>query len=73
MQTLSYPINLNNAELAQMYFIYGLANGNVTETRSIYQERYSKRKIQSKGTFKRLPAELCEMCSLNKYAEHSVR
>lgn len=64
---------MNNAELAQMHFIYGLADGNAAEARRIYQERFPNREIPSERTFTRLHARLCETGTLTAHAERVGR
>lgn len=64
---------MNNRELAEMHFIYGLADGNAAEARRLYHERYPDRDIPAERTFTRLHARLCETGSLNKHAERPGR
>lgn len=58
--------NFTNTEMANMHFIYGLANGNAEEARRIYQDRYPNIVIPCAKTFRTLHARLCETGSLNK-------
>lgn len=64
---------MNNSELAQMHYIYGLADGNAALARRLYQERFPDRDIPTERTFARLHARLCETGSLTAHAERSGR
>lgn len=64
---------MNNAQLAQMHFVHGLADGNVAEPRRIYQEQYPKRQISSERTFIQFNARLCKTRCLNKHTESPGR
>lgn len=50
----------NNAHLADMHFVYGLADGNAREARRIYQERYPNRVLPAAKTFTNLHRRLAE-------------
>lgn len=49
-----------NEEMAQMHFLYGLANGNSLEARRLYAERYPERRLPCSETFTRLHIRLQE-------------
>lgn len=41
----------SNIKLADMYYVYGLADGNGEQVRGIYQKRYPNRVFPDSGTF----------------------
>lgn len=43
--------NFTNAEMANMVFVYGLADGNALQARRIYEERYPQRVTPCSATF----------------------
>jgi Helix-turn-helix domain (DUF4817) len=59
-----------NQEMAQMHFMYGLANGNAGEARRLYAERFPNRRIPCPRTFTRLHLRLEETGS---FAESKIR
>lgn len=50
----------NNAYLADMHFVYGLADGNAREARRIYQERFPNRVLPAAATFTNVHRRLAE-------------
>ncbi|KAL1489599.1 hypothetical protein ABEB36_013548 [Hypothenemus hampei] len=42
---------LHETEMAVMYYVYGLADGNAMEARPIYQERHLNRALPDSRTF----------------------
>lgn len=59
-------VNYTNAEMAQMHYVYGLADGNATEARRIYQERYPNRALPDSRTFSNIHRRLGETGSFKK-------
>lgn len=55
-----------NQEMAQIHFMYGLANGNAREARRLYAERFPNRRIPCPETFTRLHLRLEETGSFAK-------
>lgn len=53
-------VNFTNAELADMHYTYGLADGNALRARRIYQERYPNRVIPDARTFSSIHRRLQE-------------
>ena len=53
-------VNYTNAEMADMHFVYGLANGNSYEARRIYQQRYPRRLVPCAETFSNIHRRLAE-------------
>lgn len=49
-----------NAEMADMHFVYGLANGNSYEARRIYQQKYPRRLVPCAETFTNIHRRLAE-------------
>lgn len=49
---------LTNAEMANMHFLYGLANGNALEARRLYAERYPENHLPCSQTFTMLHLRL---------------
>lgn len=64
----STMVNFTNAEMADMHFVYGLANGNAFEARRIYEDRYPQRVIPDPRTFTNLHRRLHENGSFKKDA-----
>ena len=56
----------SNQEMAQMHFMYGLANGNALEARRLYAERFPNRRVPCSETFTRLHLRLEETGSFAK-------
>ncbi|GFV86098.1 uncharacterized protein TNCV_670951 [Trichonephila clavipes] len=46
--------------MADIHFIYGVADGNALETRRLYGERFSSRRLPNRKTFERLHRHLRE-------------
>lgn len=59
-------VNYTNAEMAAMHYVYGLADGNATEARRIYQERYPNRALPDSRTFSNIHRRLRETGSFKK-------
>ncbi|KAJ4428878.1 hypothetical protein ANN_25871 [Periplaneta americana] len=55
----------SNQELAEIYFMYGKADGNAALARRLYQERYPQRQCPDRKTFVRLHYHLCEYGKFN--------
>lgn len=55
-----------NMEMADMHFVYGLADGNATEARRIYQEKYPQRPIPCAKTFSNIHRRLQETGTFSK-------
>ncbi|KAJ4427441.1 hypothetical protein ANN_25064 [Periplaneta americana] len=55
----------SNQELAEIYFMYGKADGNAALARRLYQERYPQRQCPDRKTFVRLHYRLCEYGKFN--------
>lgn len=55
-----------NQEMAQIHFMYGLANGNAREARRLYAERFPNRRIPCEKTFINLHLRLEETGSFAK-------
>lgn len=49
-----------NEEYACMHFMYGLADGNASRARRLYQERYPTRRLPDRKTFEGVHRRLCE-------------
>lgn len=58
--------NYTNSEMADMHFIYGLANGNAREARRLYMERYPNRLIPNHRMFPNIHRRLVETGTFNK-------
>lgn len=58
--------NFTNSEMADMHFIYGLANGNAREARRLYMERYPNRIIPNHKIFSSIHRRLVETGTLKK-------
>lgn len=59
-------VNYTNPEMASMHYVYGLADGNATEARRIYQERYPNRVLPDSRTFSSIHRRLHETGSFDK-------
>ncbi|KAJ4432171.1 hypothetical protein ANN_20787 [Periplaneta americana] len=55
----------SNQELAEIHFMYGIADGNAALARRLYQERYPQRQCPDRKTFVRLHYRLCEYGKFN--------
>lgn len=55
-----------NSEMAEMHFMYGLANGNAREARRLYMERYPNRVIPNQRIFSNIHRRLVETGCVNK-------
>lgn len=58
--------NYTNAEMADMHFMYGRANGNSLEARRLYAEMHPQRVIPHHTIFARLHQRLCERGTFQK-------
>lgn len=58
--------NYTNSEMADMHFIYGLANGNAREARRLYMERYPNRMIPDHRIFSNIHRRLGETGTFKK-------
>lgn len=56
-----------------MHYIYGFANGNITQVCQVYQEGYPNKEIPSEITLLRTHAGLCKIRSLKKYNQRPDR
>lgn len=65
--------NYTNSEMAEMHFIYGLANGNSREARRLYMERYPNRMIPNHRMFSNIHSRLVETGTLNKNTHDAGR
>jgi Transposase. len=63
----------SNAELTDMHFMYGRANGNATEARRLYVDAYPNRQIPSQRMFGRIHQRLRDTGSLSKQCHLSGR
>lgn len=63
----------SNAELADMHFMYGRANGIATEARRLYVEAYPNRQIPSHRMFGRIHQRLRDTGSFSKQCHLSGR
>lgn len=59
-------VNYTNTEMAVMHYVYGLADGNATEARHIYQERYPNRALPDSRTFSNIHRRLSETGCFHK-------
>ncbi|KAJ4433473.1 hypothetical protein ANN_15776 [Periplaneta americana] len=55
----------SNQELAEIYFMYGKADGNAALARRLYQERYPQRQCPDRKKFVRLHYRVCEYRKFN--------
>lgn len=55
-----------NAEMTDMHFIYGLADGNSREARRLYLERFPNRNVPDRKTFQSIHQRLHETGSLKR-------
>ena len=53
-----------NAELADMHFVYGLADGNARQAQRLYEERFPHREVPDQRHFQRLHQRLRETGNL---------
>lgn len=65
--------NYTNSEMAEMHFIYGLANGNAREARRLYMERYPNRIIPDHRIFSNIHRRLVETGTFNKNSNDAGR
>jgi hypothetical protein len=61
-------ITYSNQELANMNFMYGLADGNAVVVHRLYQERYPGQKCPHRKTFVRFHRHLCEQRNFEPHA-----
>ena len=54
------PEDYTFAEMADINFFYGRANGNAHEARRLYQETFSNRRLPCSRTFSRIAQRLLE-------------
>lgn len=59
-------VNYSNAEMADMHYVYGLADGNAEEAKRIYHERYPNRNLPDSRTFSNIHRRLVETGSVRK-------
>ncbi|XP_066253696.1 uncharacterized protein, partial [Euwallacea similis] len=59
-------LNYTNQEMANMVFVYGLADGKCLAARRIYMERFPNHQAPNHQTFKNLFQRLCDTGSLLK-------
>lgn len=58
-------VNFTNAELADIHYMYGLADGNTTEARRLYQVRFPNRVTPDRRTFSNVHRRLRETGTFN--------
>lgn len=61
-------VQFTNTEMADMHFVYGMAQGNCREAVRIYQERYPHRMVPNRKTFARIHERLCESGTFQRSA-----
>ena len=59
------------AELADMHFVYGVADGNAVEARRVYEERFPGREVPDRRLFQALHQRLRETGAL-RVSLHSI-
>jgi len=64
--TILIMVNYSNAEMAEMHFVYGVADGNAELARRIYHERYPNRDLPDSRTFSNVHRRLVETGSVRK-------
>ncbi|GFX82147.1 uncharacterized protein TNCV_4398061 [Trichonephila clavipes] len=52
-----------NQEMANIHFMYGIADGNALEARRLYEERFSSRRLPNRKTFEHLHRHLKDTSS----------
>lgn len=61
-------VQFTNAEMTDMHFVYGMAQGNSRAARRIYQERYPHRLVPNRQTFVRIHRRMCESGTFQRLA-----
>lgn len=59
-------VSYSNLELADMHYVYGLADDNGENTKRIYHQRYPNRGLPDSRTFSNFPRLLMETGTVRK-------
>lgn len=59
-------VNYTNAEMADMHYVYGLADGNAEQARNLYNQRFPNRILPNRQTFSSIHRRLAESGTFRK-------